>query len=50
MSNRVGRAMGRLAKRQQANAELCRMPLTEWLALTRAQRKAWLRQARLEAT
>jgi hypothetical protein len=49
MSNRMGRAMGRLAKRQQANAELCRMPLTEWLALTHAERKERLQQAKRDS-
>jgi hypothetical protein len=46
MSNRLRRAMGRIAKRRRANAELCRMPLTEWLALTRAERKTRLQAAR----
>lgn len=36
----------RLAARIQADAALCRMPLTEWVALTRPERKRRLAAAR----
>jgi hypothetical protein len=36
----------RLAARQERNALLCGLPLTEYLALSRCQRKARLRAAK----
>jgi hypothetical protein len=40
------RTLGRQAERQQANADLLGMPLTDYLALTRRQRKQLLHAAR----
>lgn len=40
----------RLAARIQADAALCRMPLTEWVALTRPERKRRLAAARKDTT
>jgi hypothetical protein len=43
------REQRRLAARQRANAALCGLPLTDYLALSRDQRKARLRAAKKEA-
>lgn len=40
------RAAARTAERQRANAALCKMPITEWLALPRAEKKRRLAAAR----
>lgn len=41
---RTGR---RLAERQAANAARCRIPLTEWLALSAKERRDRLQQVRM---
>lgn len=40
------RHASRVAARRQANAEECNVPLTEWLALSRTERKRRLAAAR----
>lgn len=40
------RKQARDAVRRQANADLLGLPLTEYLALTRPERKRWLQAAR----
>lgn len=44
--HRRGRQAARAAERVVANAALCRLPLTEWLALSRAERRTRLAAAR----
>jgi hypothetical protein len=40
------RAQARAAERSRANAELCKVPLTEWLAMSRTERHRRAREAR----
>lgn len=40
------RPAARIAARRQANADLCKVPLTEWLALSRTERKRRLAATR----
>lgn len=49
MSRRKARTLARVDGRQRANAALCRMPLTEWVALSRNRRRALLDKARRAA-
>jgi hypothetical protein len=46
---RASRTQRRTDERQQANARLVGLPLTEWLALPRAERHRRARAARAEA-
>jgi hypothetical protein len=42
------RNLARLADRVAANAELCKVPLSEWVAMTRRERRSRLQAARKE--
>jgi hypothetical protein len=46
MSDREARQQRRAAERDRANAELCKLPYTDWQALTKAEKKRRIAAAR----